>query len=47
MGLLLFSRSPVFSNGIELEVKTSLVMVGILKVEGMRLFGGIRSVVVA
>ncbi|SNE45978.1 PblB, putative [Streptococcus pneumoniae] len=42
-----FSRSPVFSNGIELGSKDVLVMVGIPKAEGMRLFGGIRSVAVA
>ena len=47
MGLLLFLVPLYFQMVSNLETKTSLVMVGILKVEGMRLFGGTRSVVVA
>ncbi|CZE38275.1 PblB [Streptococcus pneumoniae] len=47
MGILLFLVLLCFQMVSNLEVKMCLVMVGIPKAEGMRLFGGIRSVAVA
>ncbi|CIW18947.1 Uncharacterised protein [Streptococcus pneumoniae] len=47
MGILLFLVLLCFQMVSNLEVKMCLVMVGIPKEEGMRLFGGIRSVAVA
>ncbi|VOG90126.1 PblB, putative [Streptococcus pneumoniae] len=47
MGILLFLVLLCFQMVSNLEVKMCLVMAGIPKEEGMRLFGGIRSVAVA